>query len=116
MVQNGKRKCRLTSTDETRSGSNGNKTYNGTRAETDDGPFALKTVIPEHPGESTDRGGEVGDNASVGSAEICAQSRATIEAEPAEPEHDGTENDVTGVMRLVGEAFSAIATTLAKID
>ena len=109
-------KWTLTSTDEARAGSNGNKTANSTRAETDDRPLTLKTVIPEHPGESTDRGGEVGDNTSVGSTEICAQSRATVEAEPTEPEEESTENDVTGVMGLVGKAFGAIAATFAKID
>jgi len=50
------KKYTLTSTYVARCGGDGDQTDDGTRAETDDRPLALKTVIPEHPGESTDRG------------------------------------------------------------
>lgn len=60
-------------TDETRSGCDGNETDDATRAETDNGPFTLETVIPEHPGETGNGSGEVGDDACIGGTHVCRE-------------------------------------------
>lgn len=103
------------STDESRSRSDGNKSRNGTRAETDDGPLALETPIPEHPGQSTDGSSQVGDDASLNGAVVGRESATTVESEPSEPEHDRAENDEGGVVWLVSETLSSVAAALAEV-
>lgn len=121
-------------TNESRSGGNGDETDDGTRAESDDRPLLLKAVIlenidkplarqrnskhtyPEHPGKSSDGGSLVGDDASVGSPQVGAESRSTVETEPTKPEEDSADDNVRRVVWLVGEAFSSIAASLAEVD
>jgi len=38
--------------------------------EADSRPFALQTVIPQHPGDSADGSSEIGDDAGLGGAQI----------------------------------------------
>lgn len=103
------------STDESRSRSDGDESRDGTRAETDDGPLALETPIPEHPGQSTDGSSQVGDDASLNGAQVGRESATTVESEPSEPEHDRAENDERGVVWLVSETLSSVAAALAKV-
>lgn len=104
------------STDESRSGGDGDESGDGARAETDDGPLALETPIPEHPGQSTDGGSQVGDDASLNGAQVGGESAAAVESEPSEPEHDRAENDVGGVVWLVRETLGAVAAALAEVE
>ena len=99
-----------------RCGRNRDKTRDGTRAETDCGPLALETVVPEHPGQTADAGSEVGDDASLGGTEVGAERGSAIEAEPSEPEEDRAENDVGRVVGLVRKALGTVATALAEVD
>ena len=106
---------RLTRTHKTGSRSDGDKTRNSSRAETNSRPLALKTVIPEHPSQTANAGSKVGDNACLGCAQVRGEGRATIEAEPAEPEEGRAQNNVGRIVRLVGEACGIISTTLAEV-
>lgn len=103
------------STDESRSRGDGDESGNGTRAETDDGPLALETPIPEHPGQSTDGSSQVGDDASLNGAQVGGEGATTVESEPSEPEHDRAENDVGGVVWLVCETLGSVAAALAEV-
>jgi hypothetical protein len=75
-----------------------------------------KHTYPEHPGKSGDGSSLVSDDASVGSPQVCAESRSTVEAEPTEPEEYGSNNNIRRVVWLVGEAFSSIAASLAEVN
>ena len=103
-------------TDESRCWSDSDETDNGARAETDDGPFLLETVIPEHPSETCDGCSEIGDDASVCSTHVCREGRTAIEAEPTEPEEDGADDDVGGIVWFVGETFCTVSTTFTEVD
>ena len=106
----------LTRADETRSRGDSDQTRDSARAEANSGPLALQTVVPKHPGDSTDRGSEVGHNTGRGSADIRRQSAATVETEPTEPEEDRPEHNIGGVVGLVGEFFGPITAALAEVD
>ncbi len=90
--------------DVTGAGSDGYKSGNRTGAETDDRPLALETVVEKHPGESAHRSGKVSGNERHDSPNVGAQRRTTVEAKPADPEEDGTENDHGHVVGPVRQA------------
>lgn len=95
----------------------GHETRDGAGAEPDDGPLLLEAIIHQYPGDSTDGGGQVGDNASHDGAEIRGQGGTTVEAEPSDPEEDGAEDDVGDVMRSVRETGGlGVAGALAEHD
>ena len=75
-----------------------------------------RSTHPKHPGNTTDRGSKVGNDASLNSAEVGRKSRSTIETEPAEPEEHCSKDDVGCVVRLVRKTFSAIAAALAEVN
>jgi hypothetical protein len=50
--------------DETGGGGNGDKSGNSSRAEGNGGPLLFEAVIEEDPGESSNRGGEMGNDTS----------------------------------------------------
>lgn len=101
--------------DEASSRGDGNETRDGTRAETDSAPLLLETVIEKSPGNGTARGGKVGHVAGHDGANVHAESRTTVEAEPTDPEEDGAEHDVGDVVRTVGETVVArVTSTLAE--
>lgn len=92
------------------------QTRNSTGAEANSGPFAFKPVVQEHPDQTTDRGRKVGDDTSLNSPQVGRKSGTTIEAEPTEPEENGADNNESSVVGLVGESFSAVASTLAEVQ
>jgi len=57
---------------ETGTRSDGHKTGNDTRAETDGGPFAFKTVVHHAPGDTTNAGCEVGHNGCHHGAQVSS--------------------------------------------
>jgi len=106
----------LTRTNKTRSWGNGDQATDSARTEANSRPLALQAVIPEHPGDSTDRSSEVSDDTGLRCTEIRRQSTTTVESEPAEPKEDGSENNVGGVVGLVGEFLRSITGTLSEVD
>lgn len=103
-------------THKSRSRSDRHEARNRTRAESDSRPLALKAPIPEHPGQTTDRGSEVGDDARLRGTQIRGKGRAAVESEPTEPEEDRAEDDVGCVVWFVGEALGTISAALAEVD
>ena len=81
-------------------GRNGHKTADGSGAETNNRPLALKAVVHQHPGKATRASSEVGNDAGLDSTEVRAESAAAVESEPAEPDQNGTEVDESGVVRF----------------
>lgn len=71
---------------------------------------------PEHPRDSADAGGEVGDDARLGGAQAGGEGAAAVEAEPAEPEEDGAQDDVADVVGLVRQALGAVSAALSDED
>lgn len=99
----------------TRAGSDGNETGNGTGAEADSGPLLLQAVVEKAPGDTTDRGGNVGDDAGHDGAQVSSEGRAAVEAEPANPQEHGSEDDVGHVVRSVRETGGlGVASSLAE--
>lgn len=91
--------------DVTSTGGNGNETSNGTRAETNSAPLLLKTVIKENPSKTTSAGSKVGDNTGHGSTVVGGEGGATVEAEPANPQENSSENNVGDVVGAVRETL-----------
>ena len=60
----------LTSTNETRGWGDCNETRDSSGAKTNSRPLLFNPVIPKHPSQATDRGSEVGDDASLDSAKV----------------------------------------------
>lgn len=102
--------------DESRAGGDSDKAGDRARAEADGAPFALEAPVPEHPGQPAHRRREVGDDARLDGAQVRGERRAAVEAEPAEPEEDGAEHDVGGVVGLVREALGAVAAAAPEVD
>jgi hypothetical protein len=103
-------------TDEARRGGDRDKARDRAGAEADGRPLALETPIPEHPGEATDGRREVCHDARGRRTKVRGQGRATVEADPAEPEEHRAENDVRRVVRLVREALRAVTAALAEVN
>jgi len=93
---------------------NGDETSDYTTAEADSRPFALKAVINQAPSNATDASCQVGDYGSHDGAEVRRESRSGIEAKPANPEKDGSNDDVGDVVRAIVELLSTVATSLSK--
>ncbi|KAI3476989.1 hypothetical protein L1887_61419 [Cichorium endivia] len=100
----------------TGSGRDGHETRDGAGAEADGGPLALEPPVPEHPGECTDRRGDLGDHHGLHGTQVGAERRAAVEAEPAEPEEDGAEDAVADVVRAVRQLLRAVTLALAQED
>lgn len=94
--------------DETRGRGDGNEAGNGTRAEADSGPLLLQAVVEQAPGDTGDGGSQVGDQAGHDGAQVSSQGGTTVEAEPADPEEDGSEHDVGDVVGAVGQALGLV--------
>lgn len=96
-------------------GRDGDEAGDGTGAEANGAPFLLEAVVEENPDNTGAAGGEMRDVASYQGADVHCQDRAAVEAEPADPEEDGAEEDVGDAVRTVGKAVvSAISGTLAE--
>jgi len=78
----------------TSSGSDSNETDDRSRAESDGRPLSLETPIEDEPGDSSNRSGQVGNDAGRDGSKVGRESRSSVESEPSEPEEDGTEDDV----------------------
>lgn len=103
--------------DETRSGRNRNKTGNGAGAEANRAPFLLQAVVEQDPSDTADGGGQVGDEAGHDGADVHAQGGTTVEAEPADPEEDGADDDVCDAVGAVREAVVLVVSgALAEHD
>lgn len=102
--------------DVTRSWRDSDQTRDGTRAETDSRPLALQPPVPEHPGETTDRGSHLSDHHGLNSTKVGTKSRTTVEAEPAKPQQHGSQDDVGNVVGSVGQLLRAVPLTLAEED
>jgi len=89
--------------DKARARGNGNEARDSARAEANSAPLLLQAVVQNRPGEAGNASSEVGNNARHNGTYVGAQSRTAIEAEPANPEEDGSEDDVRDVVRAVGE-------------
>ena len=104
------------STDETSSGSDTDETGDSSGTESDNGPLSFKSVIPKHPGKTTDRGGKVGNDTSHTSSHVGTESGSTVETEPTEPKEDCAENDIGSVVGLVGESLGSVSPSLAEVE
>lgn len=101
--------------DETRCRGDGNKTCDSARAESDRGPFFVEAIIEEHPGHTSAARSSVSDEASHDSTHVCRQGGAAVEAEPANPEENGTKDDMRHVMGSVWETVGiGVSRSLAK--
>jgi hypothetical protein len=100
---------------ETGTRGDGDETSNDTGTETHGAPLPLKTVIEENPSQATDAGSNVGNNAGHDGAGVGSKSGTTVEAEPANPEEDGSKNDVGDIVGAVRQAADlAVAGTLSE--
>lgn len=99
---------------ETGARSDCDQTGNDTGAEPDSGPLALKTVVKQAPSNTTDRGSEVSHNGSHDSTQVSGQGRTGVEAEPSNPEEDGSNNNMSDIVGTVVKLVGAVATTLAE--
>jgi hypothetical protein len=52
----------------------------------------------------------------LGCTKIGRERRAAIKPEPTEPEENGAEDDVSRVMRFIGESFCSESSTFSEID
>ena len=75
--------------DESGSRCDGNQACNGTRNGSECGGFAFENPLNSCPGERGGGGSEVSADESTGGERSGRESRACIEAEPADPEQAG---------------------------
>lgn len=92
----------------------GYQSSNDAGAEANGGPFAFKTVVDQAPGDASDAGGKVRNDSGHDGAEIGSKSGACIEAEPANPEEDGANHNVSDIVGSVVEFLSAMAPPLSE--
>lgn len=103
-------------TDVSGSGGDTDKTRDRTRAKTDGGELSLESPVEQHPGDTTDRSSEVGNDTSLDGAEVGGKSGSTVETKPAEPEEDGAKDDKGSVVGLVCETLGAVASSFTEVD
>lgn len=94
--------------DVTGTGRDGDETSNNAGAETNGAPLPLEAVVEQAPGKATDAGGNVRDQAGHDGAEVGGEGAATVKAEPADPEENGSEDDMGDVVGAVGEAVGLV--------
>lgn len=100
---------------ETSSRRDTDKTGDGTGAEANGAPLLLQAVVEQDPGQTGHGSGEVRHVARVDGLEVHGEGRAAVEAEPADPQEDGPEDDVGDVVWAVGQAVVlVIAGALAE--
>lgn len=101
--------------DEAGAGSDGDQAGDGTAAEADRAPLPLQPVVEQAPGQATDRGGDVRHDAGHDGTHVGRQGAAAVEAEPADPEEDGAQDDVGDVVGAVRQPVDlVVAGTLAE--
>jgi hypothetical protein len=92
--------------DESGTGGNGDETGDDARAESDGGPFALKTIIKETPGDASDAGSQVGYDSGHDSAHVGSEGRTGVESKPTNPKEDGADDNVCDVVGTIIELVS----------
>jgi hypothetical protein len=97
--------------DETRSGSGSDKTRDGTGTPTDHGPLTGKSPIEDDPSDGSEHGSQVGVPAGHGSTKVGTEGGTTVEAQPTEPQEDGTEGDERDVVRTEVEHHLFLASS-----
>ena len=111
--ENNRRPCRHV----TRGWRDSNETRDGAGAETHGGPFAVETVVEQDPREAADGSGEVGDHAGHDSAHVRTERRPAVKTEPADPEEDGADHDMSDVVRPVRQPVKiAVASSFSEHD
>jgi len=93
-----------------------NKAGNDTGAETNSGPFALKTIIKDTPCDTSNAGSQVSNNSGHDSAHVGGKSRTSVESEPTNPEEDGSDDNVCHVVGAVVQLVGAVPSALAQHD
>lgn len=68
-------------------------------------------VVEQDPGDTSNRGSQVGYNTGHGSAQVGREGRTTVEAEPTEPDEAGTDNNVR---HGVGAEVAVVTGTTAE--
>ena len=84
--------------DETGGWSSSDETRDTSGTPSDHGPLAGESPIKKNPGDGTKHGSQVGVPASHGSTHVGTESRSTVEAQPTEPEEDGSESNKRNVV------------------
>ena len=86
----------------------GNQTSNDTAAEANSAPLLFEPVIKQAPSQPTDTGSNVRNDAGHDGAHVCAERAAAVEAEPADPEEDGTQHDVGDIVGTVWQTVDLV--------
>lgn len=94
----------------------GDEPGNSSGTETHGGPLTLKSVIKKHPCHASDTGGQIGHDTGHDGTHVGAESRTAVKSEPAEPEEDGSEDDVCDVVGSVVEFSRAVTSSFAEHD
>lgn len=85
-----------------------------TTAEADSRPLSLKAVVQETPSDTADGGCKVGDHSSHDSAHIGGKCTTSVESNPSKPQENGSNNDVSYVVRAEVELMSAMTLAMAQ--
>lgn len=95
--------------DETGSRSDADETSNGTGAGSNNGEVTLSTdVVDKDPAQDTEGSGGIGVEEDEHGAGRSVQGRATVEAEPSEPDQNCAQEDERGVVRLVVDLVALV--------
>jgi len=86
------------------------QTRDGARTPADHRPLPRQTPVEDHPGYRGEGGSQVGVPARHGRAQVGTKGGATVEAQPAEPEEDRSEEDEGDVVRAEVEHHPFLAT------
>lgn len=76
---------------------NRDESHDGSSAEPNGAPLLLEAVIHEHPRQTTHRTSEVRVDDREGRLDVGRERGTAVESEPADPEEDGAEEDVSVV-------------------
>jgi len=88
----------LGSVDKATRSSDRDKAFDGAGDKFDEGRFTVLDALPECPDKRGHRGGDMRDGQDHHRAAVCDKLRASVEAEPADPEHGRTDHYKAGVM------------------
>ncbi|CRK19747.1 hypothetical protein BN1708_000412 [Verticillium longisporum] len=97
-----------------RAGRDGDETGDDAGTEADGGPLALEAVVEHTPRDATDAGRQVRHAGRHDGPQVGGQGRSGVEAEPADPEEDGADDNVGDIVGAIVELVRAVATTLAE--
>src|SRR2546421_3881588 len=98
----------------TRARSNGHKTCNNTRAESNSRPLALESVVKSTPSDASYASSQVGDNGSHHGTHVGGKSRTSVESEPTNPEEDSADSNVSNVVGSIVKLGSTVSASLSE--